>query len=185
MSYVKLWLSAAAAVYLSACSSASTQQYLQLQNQNAQKVMIVVHTDTAVPDSVLQAFNQQVPLVAAAQGFRIIDVQQLMLTEVPVMSEVDLVLYVDIQQWSEQEELLSAKNSLALEYKLVSAVSDQTLWHYKTSLTDSRLVLAEKLLPEALYQAFFQASGSYEQQASSVTEQALSEIPDSLAANRR
>lgn len=187
MTYFKLVMSAAVAVYLSACSSVAEDQqhYMQVQKENSQKVMIVVHSDAAVPEALIEAFNREVPAVAAEQGFQIVDAQQRQLTEVPALTDVDMVLYVDIQRWSEKSSrLLAAEATVELEYKLVSATSDQTLWHHKETHTDTRYAIAEKLLPDTLYQAFFAASGAYEQQASSVTEEAFAEFPEALAANQ-
>lgn len=187
MTYFKLVITAVAAVYLSACSSVADDQqhYVQVQKENSQKVMIVVHSDAAVPDALIQAFNREVPAVAAEQGFQIVDAQARQLTEVPALTDVDMVLYVDIQRWSEKSsKLLASKATIELEYKLVSATSDQTLWHHKEKHTDTRFAVAEKFLPEALYQAFFEASSAYEQQASSVTKEAFSDFPEVLAANQ-
>jgi hypothetical protein len=186
MTYFKRVITAAAAVYLSACSSVAEDQqhYVQVQKENSQKVMIVVHSDAAVPDALIQAFNREVPAVAAEQGFVIVDAQARQVTEVPAMTDVDMVLYVEIQRWSEQSsELLASEATVELEYKLVSATSDQTLWHHKEKHTDTRFTVVEKFLPDALYQAFFAASSAYEQQASAVTEEAFSDFPEALAAN--
>lgn len=186
MTYFKPIIAAAAAVYLSACSSVADDQqhYVQVQKENSQKVMIVVHSDAAVPDALIQAFNREVPTVAAEQGFQIVDAQERQLTEVPALTDVDMVLYVDIQRWSEQSAtLLASEATVELEYKLVSATSDQTLWHHKEKHTDTRFAMAEKFLPEALYQAFFEASSAYEPQANSVTKEAFADFPEALAAN--
>lgn len=186
MTYFKLVITAAAAVYLSACSSVADDQqhYVQVQKDNSQKVMIVVHSDAAVPDALIQAFNREVPAVAAEQGFQIVDAQARQLTEVPALTDVDMVLYVDIQRWSEKSsKLLASEATVELEYKLVSATTDQTLWHHKEKQRDTRFAIAEKFLPDTLYQAFFEASRAYEPQASSVTKEAFSDFPEELAAN--
>jgi len=184
MTYLKWLISTVAAGYLTGCSSVAEDQQRDVQRQkdNAQKVMIVVHSDAAVPEALIQAFNREVPAVAAEQGFQIVDAQQRQLTEVPALTDVDMVLYVDIQRWSEKSApLLAAEATLELEYKLVSAGSDQTLWHHKEKHTETRFAVAEKFLPDALYQAFFEASSAYEPQASSVTRQAFSDIPEVVA----
>ena len=186
MTYFKLVTTAAAALYLSACSSVAEDQqhYVQVQKDNSQKVMVVVHSDAAVPDALIQAFNREVPAVAAEQGFQIVDAQARQLTEVPALTDVDMVLYVDIQRWSEQSApLLTSEATVELEYKLVSATTDQTLWHHKEKQTDTRFTMADRFFPQALERAFVEPSSAYEPQASAVTKEAFSEFPEELAAN--
>ncbi len=84
--------------------------------------MIVVHGGDAVPAELIQAFEKEVPDIVAEHGFEIVDAQQRQLTEVPALTDVDAVLYVDVQRWNKDySAVIAAESVLELEFKLVSA----------------------------------------------------------------
>lgn len=188
MKQVKAWLGAALTLVLvSACSSTADhqQKYAQLYKETPKKLMIVVHGGEAVPAELIQAFNKEVPDIVAEHGFEIVDAQQRQLTEVPALTDVDAVLYVDVQRWNKDySAVIAAESVLELEFKLVSAKSDQELWSHQDKYTKTHLFLGGDLLSELINRAFFEASTAYENRASVVTKQAFSDFPEVLAANQ-
>lgn len=188
MKAIKVWLSAAVTlVLLSACSSTADhqQRYAQLYKETPRKLMIVVHAAEAVPDELAQAFTKEVPDIVAEHGFDIVDAQQRQLTEVPALTDVDAVLYVDIQRWNKDySSVIAAESVLELEFKLISAKSDQELWSHKDKYSKTHIYLGGDALSELIYRAFFEASTTYENRASAVTKKAFSDFPELLAANR-
>lgn len=188
MNQVKAWLGATVAlVFINACSSTADhqQKYAQLYKETPKKLMIVVHGGDAVPAELVQAFNKEVPDVVAEHGFEIVDAQQRQLTEVPALTDVDAVLYVDIQRWKKDNSAwIAAESVLELEFKLMSAKSDQELWSHQDKYTKTHLYLGGDALSELIHRGFFEASTAYENRASSVTKQAFSDFPEVLAANR-
>jgi hypothetical protein len=186
MQFKALLTAAVAVVALSACSSTADdqQKYVQLYKEAPQKVMIVVHGGEAVPVELVQAFVKEVPNVVADHGFVVVDAAQRQLTEVPALTDVDAVLYVDIQRWSKDASAIIAAESLVeLEFKLVSAKSDQNLWRHQDTHTKTHLYLGGEAVSELIHRAFFEASTAYENRASAVTKKAFSDFPEVLAAN--
>ncbi|WP_127026110.1 GNA1162 family protein [Rheinheimera mangrovi] len=188
MKQLKAWLGATLALVLvSACSSTADhqQKYAQLYKETPKKLMIVVHGGEAVPAELIQAFNKEVPDIVAEHGFEIIDAQQRQLTEIPALTDVDAVLYVDVQRWNQDYlAVIAAESVLELEFKLVSTKSDQELWSHQDKYTKTHLFLGGDALSELIHRAFFEASTAYENRANVVTKQAFSDFPDVLAANR-
>lgn len=188
MKQLKTWLSAALTIVLvSACSSTADdqQKYAQLYKETPKQLMIVVHGDDAIPAELVQAFNKEVPEIVAEHGFQIVDAQQRQLTEVPALTDVDAVLYIDIKRWNKDESaVIAAESVLELEFKLISAKSDQELWSHADQYTKTHLYLGGELMSELIHRAFFEASTAYENRASSVTKKAFSDFPEILAANR-
>jgi hypothetical protein len=188
MKQVKVWLSAALSiVLLNACSSTAEhqQKYAQLYKETPRKLMVVVHGDEAVPAELVEAFDKKVPDIVAEHGFEIVDAKQRQLTEVPALTDVDAVLYVDIQRWKKDTSaVIAAESVLELEFKLMSVRSDLELWSHQDKYTKTHLYLGGDLLSEMIHRAFFEASTAYENRASAVTKKAFSDFPDVLAANR-
>lgn len=188
MKQANLWLSAALTlVLLSGCSSTAEhqQKYAQLYKETPKKLMIVVHGGDAVPAELVQAFDKEVPDIVAEHGFEIVDAKQRQLTEVPALTDVDAVLYVDVQRWNKDySAVIAAESVLELEFKLVSVKSNQELWSHQDKYTKTHLFLGGDILSELIHRAFFEASTAYENRASVVTKQAFSNFPEVLAANR-
>lgn len=175
-----------ALVVLSACSSQAQdqQKYSQLYKESPQKLMIVVHGNEAVPTELVQAFNKKVPAIAAEHGFQIVDAQQRQHTEIPALTGVDAVLYVDIKRWSKDSSaVIVAQSVLELEFKLVSAKSEQDLWLYQDKYSRTYLYLGRDIGSELFSRTMFEMSNEYENSASAMTKKAFADFPDLLAAN--
>ncbi|RVT43058.1 hypothetical protein EMM73_17810 [Rheinheimera sediminis] len=186
MQFKTILTAAVAVVVLAACSSTATdkQKYAQLYQEAPQKIMVVVHGGAAVPAELIKAFAKEVPEVVADHGFEVVDVTQRQLTEVPALTDVDAVLYVDIQRWSKDSSaILAAESVLELEFKLVSAKSEQNLWRHQDTHTKTHLYLGGDAVSELIHRAFFAASTAYENRASAVTKKVFSDFPEVLAAN--
>lgn len=185
MPFKTLLTAAVAVVVLGACSSTAEdkQKYAQLYKESPQKVMIVVHGGEAVPVELVEAFAKEVPEVVTDHGFVVVDATQRQLTEVPALTDVDAVLYVDIQRWSKDSSAIIASESVVeLEFKLVSAKSDQSLWRHQDTHTKTHLYLGGDVVSEVIHRAFFEASTAYENRASAVTKKVFSDFPEVLAA---
>jgi hypothetical protein len=182
MKQIKVWLSTAVTLVLvGACGSTADhqQRYAQLYHEAPKTLMIVVHASDAVPNELVQAFDKEVPDIVAEHGFEIIDAQQRQLTEVPALTDVDAVLYVDIQRWSKDTSaVIATESAVELEFKLISAKSDQELWSHKDNYTRTHFYLGGDELSELINRAFFDASSAYENRASAVTKQAFSDFPE-------
>lgn len=166
-------------LWLTACSSSADnpQKYPQLFLESPKKLLVVVHGEKNLPPELITAFSKQVPQIVAKHGFQIVDPQAL--------SEADAVLYVDIKQWNKDySKVLAAQAEVELEYTLVSAKTEQTLWSHQENYRHAQFYLGGDFLSEALYRAFFELSTVYENQASSFTKKAFADFPDKLAANR-
>ena len=187
MKQITIWLTAALTLLLlSGCSSktAQSQHYSQLYKETPKKVMVVVHGQDTVPAELVQAFDKEVPAVVAELGFDIVDVQHRQLTEVPAITEVDAVLYVDIQRWNKDySSVIAARSAVELEFKLMSAKSDQELWSHKDKYERTHLYLGWDLMSELINRTFFEVSNQYGNRASAVTKQAFSDFPEVLAAH--
>lgn len=176
-----------AVLWLTACSSSADnpQKYPQLFLESPKKLLVVVHGEKNLPPELITAFSKQVPQIVAKHGFQIVDPQALQITEVPALSEADAVLYVDIKQWNKDySKVLAAQAEVELEYTLVSAKTEQTLWSHQENYRHAQFYLGGDFLSEALYRAFFELSTVYENQASSFTKKAFADFPEQLAANR-
>lgn len=174
-------------IWLTACSSSAPnpQQYPQLYLESPKKLLIVVHGKESLPPALFQAFDKKVPEIVADSGFEVINPLALQVTEISALNEADAVLYVDIKNWDKAySKILAAEAEVELEYTLVSAKTEQTLWHHQEHYQKSQFYLGGDILTEALYRTFFELSTVYEHQATSLTKKAFADFPEDLAANQ-